>query len=77
MADEGMVGGRWTKPTEATVISSKAGAVYPRLPASSPWADWPSPPEEPLGYAIDAVEPVGSPGEVAESIERLKDDPPA
>jgi hypothetical protein len=53
---------------EARVTGTDPAAVYPRI-ASGPWGGThPVPPEEPLGYAIDAVEPVGEPHEVAASL---------
>jgi hypothetical protein len=38
--------------------------VVPRLPASSPWASDPVPPEPPLGFSVDDLPVVGEPHEV-------------
>jgi hypothetical protein len=69
--EAGLVGGRWTKPTEATVIGSKAGCAYPRLPETL-WTNWPDSTEPPLGYSVNSMEPVGT---EAASL-RSKDDAP-
>jgi hypothetical protein len=37
-------------------VAAELGPVYPRLPATSPWANDPVPTEPPLGYAIDTME---------------------
>jgi len=55
-AADGMVSG--TAPT----------TDYPRLPSSSPWSGPQPGPEPPLGFAIDAQEPVGEAHEVAASL---------
>jgi hypothetical protein len=66
-ADAGL-GGRWAKPAPTQVI---CGAAYPRQSPNSPWSHGHAvPAEEPLGFAIDAMEPVGEPHEVERSIER-------
>jgi hypothetical protein len=61
--------GRFAKPEN----SKSPLPVYPRLPESSPWHHDPVPPEEPLGYSVDAMEPVGSQQEVQASIDRLNE----
>jgi hypothetical protein len=63
--DDG-VAGRWAKP-QATVITS--GHQYPAASASH--ADS-SPPEPPLGFAIDEQEPVGTAAEVERSIAEIE-----
>lgn len=60
-------GGRFAKVKYVT--GSEPASQYPRLPASSPWASDPIPPEEPLGFAIDAMEPVGTAVGIARSEE--------
>jgi hypothetical protein len=73
MADEGFNSGRFTKQNAARVTGSTPVPSYPQLPASSPWHSWPSPPEPVLGYDINAVEPVGSPTEIAASMKEQGD----
>jgi hypothetical protein len=52
-------GGRYAiSDTEQTIIGSSPIA-YPQQPATSPWHRDPVPDEPPLGYEIDAMEPVG------------------
>jgi hypothetical protein len=46
---------------------------YPAQPETSPWANAPNLPEPPLGYAIDAQEPVGNFHEIQASIDALGD----
>ena len=53
---------------KADRVSGDAPTVdYPRLPASSPWACDPIGLEPPLGIEVDALEPTGTPAEVAAS----------
>ncbi len=58
-------GGRFKKEmaTEVTGVPQ-----YPRLPATSPFASDPVPPEEPLGFSVDDMVPVGTATEVEASI---------
>jgi hypothetical protein len=56
--------GRFKKQTETEVIASKPQVRYPAQPASSPFAHDPAPPENPLGYDINALEPVGERHEI-------------
>jgi hypothetical protein len=65
---EDIYGGRFAKVNTTTVIGA-APASYPAQPATAPWASNPYPDEPPLGYSVDAHEPVG---EVFERGERLK-----
>ena len=58
--------GRFT--SKPVVTGSEPGVHVPRLPASSPWAGDPVPPEEPLGYSINDLEVIGTPAEVERSI---------
>ena len=52
------MGGRYAKVHSTTVVGS--GPVqYPAQPPTSPWHHDPCPPEPPLGYSVDDVEPVG------------------
>jgi hypothetical protein len=48
-------------------------AEHPRQPPGSPWSGVPAlNGPDPLGYSVDAMEPVGSPAEVEASIKRLE-----
>jgi|SRR5215813_5385385 len=49
--------GRFANAEHSMVTA--AGPTYPRLPASSPWSHDPVPAEPPLGFAIDAMPPLG------------------
>jgi hypothetical protein len=55
-SDADMIGGRFKKETETRVTGVPS---YPKQPASSPWASDPVPPEEPLGYDINALPELG------------------
>jgi len=55
-ADADMIGGRFKRETETRVTGVPS---YPRQPESSPWASDPVPPEEPLGYDINALPELG------------------
>jgi hypothetical protein len=59
-------GGRFAQARYVT--GQEPGTNYPRLPESSPWSGDQVPPEEPLGVAIDAQEPVGEFFEVEASL---------
>jgi len=76
MADLEDAGGRYSAVTKQSVTGSTPSSAYPRMP-SGPWAENEMPPEPPLGYEIDAMEPVGelheregSPSTVAASAAR-------
>jgi hypothetical protein len=58
--------GRFTD--KASVNGSKPAVAYPRQPEGSPWAGDLVPPEEPLGWSVEAQEPVGEPHEIAASL---------
>src|SRR6516164_8716357 len=51
-------GGRFAVEGKQTVIGSSAVA-YPQQPSTSPWHSDPCPPEPPLGYSVEAMEPDG------------------
>jgi hypothetical protein len=52
-------GGRYaTSGSKQTVIGSSPIA-YPQQPSTSPWHHDPIGTEPPLGYSVDAIEPVG------------------
>jgi hypothetical protein len=44
---------------------------YPAQPEGRPWRSNPMPIEEPLGYSVNQMEPVGTPSEIARSIEAV------
>src|SRR5262249_13627556 len=52
------LGGRYAKVRSTTVVGSSPSS-YPAQPPTSPWHRDPVPDEPPLGYSVDAVEPVG------------------
>src|SRR5215813_14481930 len=52
------LGGRYAKVRSTTVVGSSPSS-YPAQPSTSPWHRDPVPDEPPLGYSVDAVEPVG------------------
>lgn len=52
----------------ATVTGSRPIACHPQQPSTSPWRCDPCGPELPLGYAIDAIEPVGELHERGEAV---------
>jgi len=52
------LGGRYAKVHSTTVVGSSP-VSYPAQPSTSPWHHDPVPDEPPLGYSVDAVEPVG------------------
>src|SRR6516164_2632457 len=52
------LGGRYAKVHSTTVVGSSP-VSYPAQPPTSPWHHDPVPPEMPLGYSVDAIEPVG------------------
>jgi len=60
------MGGRFAKVQPTTVTGSTPSA-WPKMPEGNPWACDPLPMEPPLGYAIDAQDPVGEPHEIAAS----------
>ena len=66
-------GGRFAKQQEKSVTGGAAVPSYPALPEGSPWANWPPEPVggDPLGFSVEDHPPVGSPAEIAASIERL------
>jgi hypothetical protein len=56
----------------ATVTGTDPAALYPRLPASSPWSSQAQPgPEPPLGFRVDDMEPVGTAVEIERSLAQL------
>ena len=52
------LGGRYAK-VHSTTITGSSPISYPAQPSTSPWHHDPCPPEPPLGYSVDDVEPVG------------------
>ncbi len=67
-AEIGSEMGRFKSLNKQTVVGASGGPVYPRLPPSSPFANDPVPPPEPLGFSVDEMEAVGTPQEVAASL---------
>ena len=56
--DEDIYGGRFAKVNTTSVVGASP-ISYPTQPANSPWHHDPCPTEPPLGYSVDAQEPVG------------------
>ena len=54
-------GGRYGAVGSSTTVVGSNPISYPRQPAGSPWAKDECPPEPPLGFSVDAMEPVGEP----------------
>jgi hypothetical protein len=52
-------GGRFALVRKPATIVGAGPIAYPRLPEDSPWSSNPLPPEPPLGYSVDDLEPVG------------------
>jgi hypothetical protein len=71
------VGGRFANAQgKELVVGSTPGPIYPKLPASSPWAGVDPVGQEPfLGSDINSVEPCGSPSEIAESLRNQSSGP--
>jgi hypothetical protein len=66
-ADE--IQGRFAEINKSNVVGSQQAVHYPRLP-SGPWADPVQvPPEEPLGFSVEAMEPVGTIQEIEASLD--------
>jgi hypothetical protein len=59
-------GGRFAVEGKQTVIGSSAVA-YPQQPSTSPWHSEPIGTEPPLGFDVNAIEPVGEPHEIRAS----------
>jgi len=60
-------GGRYaTEGSKQTVIGSSPIA-YPQQPSTSPWHSDPCPPEPPLGFDVNAIDPIGEPHEIKAS----------
>lgn len=58
-------GGRFAQARHVT--GSAPSVEYPKLPGNSPWSGDPVPPEEPLGYSVNDLEPTGEAHELAQS----------
>jgi len=56
------LGGRFAK-VHTTTVTGSSPISYPAQPAHSPWHHDPCPPEPPLGYSVEEMEPVGEPHE--------------
>jgi hypothetical protein len=62
------VGGRFAKLTPATITGSATSPQYPQQPENSPWHHDPVAATEPLGFSVDAMEPVGTHAEIEASL---------
>ena len=61
-------GGRFSKLTPATITGSTPSPQYPQQPANSPWHHDLVAATEPLGFSVDAMEPVGTQAEIEASL---------
>ena len=69
MADDELgLGGRFKRLSNATIVGATPGPQVPTLPEGSPWSNDPVGDERPLGFEIDAMEPVGTEAEITRSI---------
>jgi hypothetical protein len=60
--------GRHSAAAKATVTGSARVPQVPRMPEGSPWAGDLVPPEEALGWSVEAQEPTGNYHEIEESL---------
>jgi hypothetical protein len=67
--EAGTVGGRFAAVSKTQLTGTVP--EYPRLPTNSPWATEPVGQELPLGFDVNAVEPVGTPAEIEQSLQAL------
>ena len=56
------VGGRYAK-VHSTSVTGSSPTSYPAQPSTSPWHHDACPPEPPLGFSVEEMEPVGEPHE--------------
>jgi hypothetical protein len=71
-------GGRFAAVNAATIVGSEPAVKYPQLPSSSPWhGSDPVPDEPPLGYRVDALNPIKSPTGVPSVSPLVATDDPA
>lgn len=66
--------GRHAAAAKASVTGSARVPQYPKMPSGSPWAEDLSGVEPPLGWSLEAQEPVGEPFEIAASLASPSDD---
>jgi len=66
-------GGRYAVEGKQTVMGSSPIA-YPQQPSTSPWHHDACPPEPPLGFSVDEMEPVGEPAFATSSSVKADDD---
>lgn len=69
VSDVGTVQGRYAAISRTRVTGSSR-VEYQKQPQSLPWASDPVPPEPPLGFSIDEMQPVREEFEVAQSLLR-------
>jgi hypothetical protein len=62
---EAELGGRFAKPKPLI------GGSVPMQPEGSPWASDPVGQEPPLGFSVEAMEPVGNPHEIERSLRAM------
>jgi hypothetical protein len=58
-------GGRFAAVGKSTAVVGASPISYPQQPPTSPWARDVMPPEPPLGFSVNEIEPVGEKHEIA------------
>ena len=67
-------GGRFAFAGSPKTVTGSSPIQYPAQPAHSPWAKDACPPEPPLGFSVDEMEPVGEPAFATSSSVKADDD---
>ena len=74
IAEQGTIQGRFAAESRARVVGSRPLVEYPALPPNSPsWASHAVGQEPPVGFDINAVEPVGTHAEIEQSLAEVGD----
>jgi hypothetical protein len=73
VAEQDTIGGRYAAESKQRVVGS-ASFKYPQLPEGS-WGNQgvAVPSEPPLGFSVDAVEPLGTAAEIEQSLREVRD----
>jgi hypothetical protein len=62
-----LAGGRFAQSSPKQRVIGSSPISYPELPENSPWAKDPMPPEPPLGWSVNDLEPTGEVWEIEKS----------
>jgi len=68
-------GGRYGAVGRQPTVTGRSAISYPQQPPTSPWFSNPMPSEPPLGYSVDAMEPVGEPHERGNAADEPSNEP--